>query len=355
MQFENRIMASVMESSLREILLDTIERHRRWGIAEQLDYDKFYLYSLVTHSTAIEGSTVTELENTLMFDKGISVKGKSIMEQMMNIDLKSAYEMAIAEAKGHTDFSVEMLRGLSAMVMKNTGAKYSTMAGEFDAAKGDLRLVNVSAGVGGRSYMNYLKVPAKLEEFCSQINERRRGLLESDDIYEKYMLSFDAHFQLVTIHPWVDGNGRMARLVMNYIQYELGVIPSKVGKEDKIEYIQALIDAREAESLEPIRRFMLTEHIKNLNEEIRGFEHSENFDPMGTNMIPREAITDGVERALYDMICEDGRRTYGEMADRIGVSESTIKRKLNRLKGGGFIQRKGGNRNGCWVIVGDKK
>lgn len=58
-----------------------ISQYRELGIDKQIDYDKFYLYSLITHSTAIEGSTITELENQIMFDQGISLKGKSIAEQ----------------------------------------------------------------------------------------------------------------------------------------------------------------------------------------------------------------------------------------------------------------------------------
>ncbi len=61
------------------------------GIEEQVDYQKFHLYSIVTHSTAIEGSTVTELENQLLFDEGIAAKSRSLTEQMMNVDLKDAH------------------------------------------------------------------------------------------------------------------------------------------------------------------------------------------------------------------------------------------------------------------------
>ena len=120
-------------------------------------------------------------------------------------------------ANEHVDFSIDMLRELSVYVMKNTGAVYNTAQGQFDSSKGDLRLVGVTAGVGGRSYMNYQKVPMKLDELCSDLNQKRRELLDVDDDVAKYILSFDTHFKLVTIHPWVDGNGRMARLVMNLL------------------------------------------------------------------------------------------------------------------------------------------
>lgn len=65
------------------------------GVEEQVDYQKFYLYSIVTHPTAIEGSTVTEIENQLLFDEGRTTKRRSLTEQIMNIDLKDAYLHAV--------------------------------------------------------------------------------------------------------------------------------------------------------------------------------------------------------------------------------------------------------------------
>ena len=192
--------------NIRDQLIATLAEYKQLGIADQIDYDKFYLYSLITHSTAIEGSTVTEIENQLLFDEGISAKGRTMQEQLMNLDLKKAYEEAIRLAKLHTDFSMEMLKALSALVMKNTGSSYNTVQGSFNAAQGDLRLVNVTAGTGGKSYLNYTKVPSKLAAFCQEMNERRRTLVDSKDLLEQYRLSFDAHLQLVTIHPWADGN-----------------------------------------------------------------------------------------------------------------------------------------------------
>ena len=59
-------------------LTKVLDEYKRLGIAEQIDYDKFYLYSLITHSTAIEGSTVTEIENQLLFDEGITAKGRTM-------------------------------------------------------------------------------------------------------------------------------------------------------------------------------------------------------------------------------------------------------------------------------------
>ena len=256
-----------------EKLLALINQFNELGIDKQIDYDKFYLYSLITHSTAIEGSTVTEVENQLLFDEGISAKGKSISEQLMNLDLKAAYEQSIIYARNHTEISVDMLKKLSSILMKNTGTVYNTALGEFSSTNGDIRLLNVTAGSGGKSYMNYSKVPAKLDELCKIINSRRKAI-KSDEIIEAYILSFDAHFHLVTIHPWADGNGRMCRLLMNQLQFEFDIIPSKLDKQDKAAYIETLIATREKEDIQIFRNFMIDEQIKNIENIILNYKTS---------------------------------------------------------------------------------
>ena len=337
-----------MKQELIKKLLDALKEYELLGIADQIDYKKFYLYSLITHSTAIEGSTVTEIENQLLFDEGITAKGRSLQEQMMNLDLKAAYEHSMQLAHQHKDFSVEMLKNLSALVMKNTGASYNTAQGSFDASKDDLRLVGVTAGIGGRSYMNYQKVPAKLEEVCKQLNQRRSELSNLDDIIDKYLFSFDAHYQLVTIHPWVDGNGRMSRLVMNHLQYEFGLVPVKIVKEDKAEYIQALIDSREQESLEPFREFMMEEHVRNISKEIEEYKKSQEDDPIKVTSDPIKSSSDPIKERLYQAVLQDGTLNYAGYAAIVGASEATVKRRLGELKKEGAIIRVGSKKTGHW-------
>lgn len=255
-----------MKSRLEEL----VERYLALGIDRQIDYDKFYLYSIITHSTAIEGSTITELENQIMFDSGIALKGKRLVEQNMNLDLKAAYERMLAYARAHADVTVDRLKELSALTMKNTGAEYHTVLGDFSSAAGDLRMVNVTAGVGGRSYMAYNKVPQKLQEFCDALNAMRRGSAAMS-MLELYEMSFDAHYNLVTIHPWADGNGRMARLLMNWLQFEYGLIPARVQISDKEEYIKALVATRENDDLRIFRRFMTGIVIAGLERDIDAY------------------------------------------------------------------------------------
>ena len=80
-----------MDKDLDIQITEALKAYLASGVEDQVDYQKFYLYSIVTHSTAIEGSTVTEIENQLLFDEGITAKGRSLTEQMMNVDMKEAY------------------------------------------------------------------------------------------------------------------------------------------------------------------------------------------------------------------------------------------------------------------------
>ena len=326
-----------------------VTRYRDLGIDSQIDYDKFYLYSLITHSTAIEGSTITELENQIMFDHGVSLKGKSIEEQSMNLDLKVAYDKAIELAKLHKPITIDILISLSALVMKNTGKEYNTALGNFSSARGELRLLNVTAGVGGRSYMNYSKVPAKLAEFCERLNsERAKSSTMSVD--ELYQLTFDAHYNLVTIHPWADGNGRMARLVMNMLQFEFGLIPTKILKEDKEEYIKALVSTREDDNLDIFRGFMTSMMEQNLQNEIATY-----LDSIGVEE-SREKTSKGGEKPtksrdkIIALLSANGKLSAVALAEKIGISAKAIEKHLANLKAEGIIERIGPAKGGYWKV-----
>lgn len=119
------------EKDLSSELLSTLQDYYSLGIKDQIDYNKFYLYSIITHSTAIEGSTVTEVENQLLFDEGITSSKRTITEQMMNLDLKNAYEYGIKWIKQHTEITVNSLISLSAKVMSRIGSEYHTITGVF--------------------------------------------------------------------------------------------------------------------------------------------------------------------------------------------------------------------------------
>ncbi len=342
-------MDQKLDTQIEEALMDYLAS----GVEDQVDYQKFYLYSIVTHSTAIEGSTVTEIENQLLFDEGIAAKGRSLSEQMMNVDLKDAYLYAFEIASDNPKYTPQLLQELSALVMRRTGSEYSTIAGHFDSSKGEFRLCNVSAGIGGKSYLAYNKVSRAMEDFCSWLNEEL-SKVDKDDIAACYRLSFEAHFRLVTIHPWVDGNGRTTRLVMNMIQRQLGLVPSIVRKEDKGEYIQSLVDSRENEDSTIAQDVMLRHHIVNLNYRVSQYQEN---DGVKANSDGVKANSDGVKhlnktlQRIYHAIVNKPDIKSVELMESLDISESTVTRSTRKLKKLGFIKREGSDKTGRWIIL----
>lgn len=328
-----------MKSKLEEL----VGRYRALGIDRQLDYDKFYLYSIITHSTAIEGSTITEIENQIMFDNGIALKGKSLAEQNMNLDLKAAYEHVLVFAREHADVTPERLKELAALTMKNTGTVYHTMLGDFSSADGDLRLLNVTAGVGGKSYLSFNKVPSRLTEFCNDLNKMRHAS-DNMDMQALYDMSFDAHFNLVTIHPWADGNGRMARLVMNWLQFEYGLIPSRIFADDKEEYIKALVQTRDTENLDIFRRFMNETLLRHLTNDITAFEES-----TGETLTTNAKVS--TSDKIIKLISDNPHHSAKSLAESIGITAKGVEKQLAKLKSQGRIRRIGHDKGGVWEVI----
>lgn len=261
-----------MQSVVWQEIEQLYQEFQKLGISESVDYDKYYLYSLITHSTAIEGSTLTEVETQMLFDEGLTAKGKPLVYHLMNEDLKKAYELAKDESKLKIPVTPVFLQKLNAALMRTTGSTYNVMGGSFDSSKGDFRLCGVTAGFGGFSYMNYLKVPVKVQEFCNVLQQRQNAV---ETLREQYELSFNAHLNLVTIHPWVDGNGRTARLLMNYIQFCHNLFPTKVFIEDREEYILSLRQSQEEENNRYFLDFMFGQLKKSLLLEIEKFNASQ--------------------------------------------------------------------------------
>ena len=346
-------MDKVLDIQIEEAL----KAYRTSGVEEQVDYQKFYLYSIVTHSTAIEGSTVTEIENQLLFDEGIAAKGRSLTEQMMNVDLKDAYLYAFRIASENPTYTPQLLQQLSALVMRRTGSEYSTIAGHFDSSKGEFRLCNVSAGIGGRSYLAYNKVPRTVDDFCRWLNDEI-AKADKTNIAACYRLSFEAHFRLVTIHPWVDGNGRTTRLVMNMIQRQLGLIPSIVTKEDKGEYIQSLVDSRENDDSTIAQDVMLRHHIANINRRILQYQENDTVnaqsDTVNVTANSNNDTVKGLKKSLqkvYTVILNNPKITHSEIMQTLHISESTAKRATRDLKKLGYIAREGSDKTGKWIIL----
>ena len=197
-----------------------ITKYKELGLEEAIDYKKFNLFLITNHSTVIEGSSLTEIETQLLLNENITPKGKPLEHSLMTKDHYNALLFTLSLANNKTLITSNILKEISSKTMKLTGSVYDTALGKVDVTKGDLRKMNVV--VGKRSFPNYDKVPELLDDFCINLNKMLNDC--RDDCEEQLKISFWAHFNLVSIHPFVDGNGRVSRLIMNFVQ-EYFILP----------------------------------------------------------------------------------------------------------------------------------
>jgi len=178
-------------------------------------------------SNAIEGNTLTRQETALVVDKGVGIEGKSLKE--------------VLEASGHAkafDYIEQFVSGNRKDITEKTILEiHERILGSIDSTNaGHYRSVPVRIA-GSRAVMpNYLKVPDLMADFASWL-----GSTNPD---HPVKIAADAHFKLVSIHPFVDGNGRTARLLMNLLLMQAGYPPAIIRPEDRSAYISALETAQ---------------------------------------------------------------------------------------------------------------
>lgn len=248
-------------------LVNLIKKYDDLQISEVIDHYRFNLIAIDHHSTRIEGSTLTEVETQVLINEGRTPNGKPLEESLMVIDHHAALLFTIENARAKRTLSIALLQEINALVMKNTGKVYNTMVGTVDSRTGAFRKGNVTAGVS--YFPNFDKVERLTTDLIKKLNEAINSPLS---IAEQLNLSFDAHFSLVSRHPYYDGNGRTSRLLMNYIQAYYNLPLAIVQSENKAAYIQALIDTRQKENIEIFRAFMAGEYAFLLAQEIEKFE-----------------------------------------------------------------------------------
>ena len=154
--------------------------------------------------------------------------------------------------------------------MTHTGIIKNTITGTVDGTKGEFRKASaMSEALEYNAECN--KIPSLVNTFCSEIN---RQILSNSSIIECLTTSFDAHANLVLIHPWMDGNKSTSRLIMNFIQRRADLPLTKVHKEDSREYLLALKVVKDNNNIEIFRKFMCNQYIKTLNNEISDYVQS---------------------------------------------------------------------------------
>ena len=244
-------------------IISLIEKFNSLQLSKNIDFDKFNQYAITHHSTSIEGSTLSETETQLLLDEGITPKGKPLTESLMVVDHFQAFQFILRSALENKKINHDFICEINAEVMKQTGPVYNTAFGEIDSSKGMFRKGNVSAG---NAYLvNFDKVVPLVKQLCEELEIK---VNEQHSPIEKINWCFDAHFDLVSIHPFYDGNGRTSRLLMNYLQLLFNLPMSIVFKEDKANYFDALIQARKEKKIAIFREFMYSQYEKYLSIEI---------------------------------------------------------------------------------------
>jgi len=189
--------------------------------------EEWFRVELTYTSNAIEGNTLTRRETALVVEKGITVGGKSLREHLEATNHAQALDMVneIASRKQGQVSEKEMFT-LHEVILK----------GIDDVHAGHYRSVAVRISGSNVVMPNPVKVPDLMEEFG-------RWLIEVNDMHPVEFAA-EAHYRLVTIHPFVDGNGRTARLLMNLILLMHGFPPAIIRKRDRLAYISSLEKAQ---------------------------------------------------------------------------------------------------------------
>ncbi|GJQ04870.1 Fic family protein [Capnocytophaga canimorsus] len=242
---------------------DLLSEFRNLEIQQNLNYEQFNKIFITSHSTRIEGSTLTLEESMELIQSGNTPGGKHILFSNQTIDHYNALNFILKEADNGRTISKEFIQEIGALVMKNTGEVFTNINGTVDASKGEFRKTGVVAG--SVSFMNYTKIIPAVEKLVKELNE---NIPLQKDIYTQLELSFYAHYQLVNIHPFLDGNGRTSRLLMNFIQQKYQLPLGVIFAEDKDRYYEALNSVRSTENFSLYNEFMFSQYEKYLQMEI---------------------------------------------------------------------------------------
>lgn len=182
----------------------------------------YYDIELTYTSNAIEGNTLSAVETTLVIEKGITIGGKPLKDHLEALDHYDAM-LYIRELGTQTVAITESdIRNLHSLVVRRSRPD---IAGRYaDLAR------FVRTETGRHMFPSPAEVPAQMGDLAAWLR----------DAANTPETAFTAHRRLVDIHPFNDGNGRTARLLMNLILIRGGYPPVAVRPEDRLEYIQAL-------------------------------------------------------------------------------------------------------------------
>lgn len=201
--------------------------------------EKFQI-EMTYNSNAIEGNSLTLKETFLVINEGITVKGKPLKDHLEAKNHHAALEYLydlIDKNKKHT-ISEMLIRNLHQIIVQETDKEWA----------GRYRNANVIIGGAKHTPPDALQVPQKMRDLIVWLNAQKN---------KKNVVELTAllHHKLVYIHPFFDGNGRTARLIMNVLLMQAGYPLVVILKNDRKKYYDVL-DKADGGKYEPLVKFI---------------------------------------------------------------------------------------------------
>ena len=201
----------------------------------------YYDLELTHTSTAIEGNTLTARETAELVGHGITVGGKPIRDHLEVLDHQDALTWMRELADRDTPLGESTVTELHRRIVLRSAPEIAGIYSMFS------RRITGSAVV----FPNPAKLPTLMAEMGDWLAAAEASPL----------IAFEAHRRLVRIHPFSDGNGRTARLLMNLILLRAGYPPIAVRPQDRDAYLGSLEEAHLIENATPFFA-LLTERLR---------------------------------------------------------------------------------------------
>ena len=218
---------SVFESGF----LNAVPAHRRLAVLEQIR-------DLWTHtSTALEGNSLTLGDTHAVLGLGLTISGKPLREHQEIVGHAKAIDLLYQGL--HKPLDKDLILDLHRAVQTDIVLDIYKPVGEW---KLEINGTYAVTGAGQQVFIEYAKpahVDGLMDELIRFINDGDMSLLTLDTAAEYYA---KVHMGVVHIHPFWDGNGRIARLLANLLLLKAGLPPLVIGRSLRREYITCLAD-----------------------------------------------------------------------------------------------------------------
>jgi len=201
-----------------------IDKRRPLAIDEVKELDAYFRIGTTYSSNALEGNTLTLSETKVLLEDGITIGGKPIRDCYEAVGHAKAYDFMLEAARSDPfAFSEDMILKLHKLFYIGIDADKAGVYRDHQVF------------ITGTEY-----IPPKPEQVPALVKGMVDALIEKWDSLHPVKLAAFAHRKLVDIHPFADGNGRTARLLMNLILVNRGYQIVSIPPVLRLEYINAL-------------------------------------------------------------------------------------------------------------------